>query len=333
MSETIQPQLREFAKRLLERRGALVEWSEGADEGWAMPPAEFIAAFGGAELFRLAYRPTDGGWCVDLASDFLDRAEQLLEIEPRTGLLQIPELYLKKADMVEPVARAFTWQNARVTIKSTQAARVEYHVWSIAAELSSEDRWEELSTITINSASGAEVALPEHPLTMTQPVSYEPQDSPIPDTLYAALRRAAACVESRAAAFVTRLETRLSRDRRRLRDYYGALLKEEKKSAGEEPQAKKRAVELELRRKLTELEERYVVRAKLTPLVLVRLQLPVLAVTCEVLRRQAKRSHMLYWNPLLKELEPMCCSVCGAGSFSLTFTDADVQPLCAACVK
>lgn len=90
-------------------------------------------------------------------------------------------------------------------------------------------------------------------------------------------------------------------------------------------------MELELRRKLLELGERYTVRAELRPLTLLRIELPVLAVECKVYRRQACRTHTVYWNPLTKNLEPLCCAGCGASIFTMTFTDDDVAPLCAAC--
>ena len=81
-----------------------------------------------------------------------------------------------------------------------------------------------------------------------------------------------------AADFFGRMDARLAADRRRLREYYGALVREaehknKKTRSGESPDpeklaAKKRAVDLELRRKLAELDERYAMEAVLEPLVL-----------------------------------------------------------------
>jgi hypothetical protein len=114
---------------------------------------------------------------------------------------------------------------------------------------------------------------------------------------------------------------------------------EHKKPRGGEPPdaeklvAKKRAVNLELRRKLDELEQRYAMQAVLEPLVLVRTELPVLAIDLAVQRKRARRTHSVYWNPLLKQLEPMGCSRCGNGAFGLAFTDEEVEPLCASCSR
>jgi hypothetical protein len=101
----------------------------------------------------------------------------------------------------------------------------------------------------------------------------------------------------------------------------------------EKAAAKKRAVDLELRRKLAELDERYAMQAVLEPLVLARTALPVLAIDLLVQRRRARRTHHVYWNPLLKQLEPMRCSRCGNGAYALAFTDEDVEALCQACSR
>ena len=97
--------------------------------------------------------------------------------------------------------------------------------------------------------------------------------------------------------------------------------------------ARKRAVELELRRKLAELDERYAVDATLEPLVLIRMSIPALAVDLSVHRKRAVRKHTVYWNAILKQLEPIRCSQCGRSTFSVAFHDEDVAPLCAECSR
>ncbi|MFH0939031.1 MAG: hypothetical protein V1899_07105 [Planctomycetota bacterium] len=338
MSVELQDRLRDFTKTALERRGALVEWPAEADEGWAMLPPDLAARFENAELLRLSHNIENAGLCVNLATDYLERIAPLVETEARVGLLQIPEMYLKKSTMDEPVSRAFTWMNVKVKVKETEALRMEYHAWSFLATLNSEDTWEDLIQFTLNATSGAEIAMPDAlGLDAAQP--YTPAVNGIPDTLSLARRRAAAHVETRAAPFIARLESRLARDHKRLREYYNALLKETKDSWPRDDdeqkklENKRRAVELELRRKISELEERYVLRVMLAPLTLIRLELPVLAVQCEIFRKQARKLHTLYWNPVLTALEPMRCSMCGASIFAVTFTDDEVLPLCSVCAK
>ena len=139
--------------------------------------------------------------------------------------------------------------------------------------------------------------------------------------------------------FIQRIEQRLERDRKRVQDYYRALTREAapKPRKGVEPpsaaeiQAKKNAVGLEQRRKLGELTERYSLRAELRPLVLLRVAIPVLALPIFVQRKQASRTHTLYWNPLLKKLEPLRCTACSSSTHVVHFTNDTVEPQCSAC--
>ncbi len=306
----------------------------------AILPPELAAHLQCPESVRLSHEPGGEGLCANLATDFLDRVVPLLNAEPRVGLFRAPELYLKKGDMAEAIARAFTWHNAKVVVRNAGPRTVEYHTWRFLASIVSEDRWEDIIAATVNAESGALVTLAD-PLADPDLSPHRGQEATPASTYRAAVRRAAASMEERAAPFVARLEARRERDRARLREYYAALLREEgarkhrlwTPEAKEKLEAKRRAVELDLRRKLAELDERYAVRAELVPLLLIRVAVQALAVQCEVFRKQASRMHRIYWNPLVKELEPIACDACGASTFSVAFTDGDVRPLCAACAK
>ncbi len=70
----------------------------------------------------------------------------------------------------------------------------------------------------------------------------------------------------------------------------------------------------------------------MAPLTLARIEWPVLAVECEVMRKQAQRMPRVYWNPVLTALEPMACGRCGTAIFAVAFTDPNVDPRCSACL-
>ncbi len=88
-------------------------------------------------------------------------------------------------------------------------------------------------------------------------------------------------------------------------------------------------VNLELLRKLAELDERHEMEALLEPIALVRLEATVLAVELSVQRERAERVYHVYWNPLIRQFEPLACSARGHGTFSVAFTDDEVAGLCA----
>ena len=142
-------------------------------------------------------------------------------------------------------------------LRDAQQIAVEYHTWWFQGSLASEDRWETCFTLSLNAASGVEVEIPD-PLGLWE---LEPQPGPATATP-SSYERAASLARRRllhvAAAFLDRMDARLQRDRKRLHDYYHALLREsdKKKARGNAPpdpekvEATKRAVDLELRRKL-----------------------------------------------------------------------------------
>jgi len=340
VSGDIQNRLNAFTRSILEWRDGVVEWPESADTGEALLPKAVAAALGCPEMISLSYEPNTGDLAANLSTDFIERIGAVFEGQSAIGACQIPELYLKQSALDAPIARAFTWHNARVTMRSTNATRIEYHTWYFRASLQSEDQWEDVMSVSLNAESHVEVCLSALETVETVEPNIEPATNPA-DTYPAAARRAQRRLETCATDFMARLESRLARDRRRLKEYYHALARQAKTKAAKsktEEGAQKQAeisgaVELELRRKLLELVERYGVRGELAPLALIRLELPVLAVECEVLRRRSRRIHTVYWNPLLKALEPLCCHRCGEGTFSVAFTDDEVAATCPHCAE
>jgi hypothetical protein len=315
-----------------------VDWPAETGEGLALLPTSVAQSLRCMEILPLS---SDGGGVlpVNLASDFIERVEPLVAAEPAVARLSIAAAYLKQSDMSEPVARAFTWLNARVRIQETQPSRVEYHTWYFLGTLDSADRWQQIVSVTINASSGAQVVMSDPFENGLQQTDADSQPGSPPRTLLAASRAALARVERDSREFLERLEGRRARDRKRLQDYYRALLRDGNKRPGRhgtepddtEREAKAKAVQLELRRKLYEMDERYACKVRLTALALVRLDCPVLAVKCQVLRRAASRVHTLFWNAVRKELEPMCCQQCGGSTFAVAFSDEQVVPLCPAC--
>lgn len=335
---TIADRLREFASRLLERRGAVVDWRAESNQGLALLPSEVARTLGCLEILPLA-AGVDSPLPISLTSDFLDRVEPLVLAEPQEVCLQVPEAYLKRSDMSEPVARAFTWLNARVRVQAAEPTRTEYHTWYFLATLDSADRWQQVVRVNVDATTDAEVPIPD--FMDLGAARVEPGDLPAKYhcTQLSAVRSAVRHLGLQSRPFVERLEGRLGRDRQRLQDYYRALLRDDRKRAARraaeedsaQRAAKTKVVELELRRKLVELDERYACRLDLTPLALVRTDCPALAVRCHVLRRSASRTISIIWNALTKEVEPLCCSRCGVSTFTLAFSDERLAAHCASC--
>lgn len=330
--------LKRFATALFEWRGGEVDWPEGLEYGEAVLPPDVARGMQCEELAGLSVAPEGGSLHVSLVSDFLEKAELLFGGGTLAGCFSLPDMYLKQSAMDEPVARAYQWLNAKVKVVKAVPEKVEYHFWWFMASIASEDRWEDLLEVAVNSSSGATLDIPADAVF----ASMEPNPSPGPfrQSYPAALHAARARTLAKAASFLARMDQRVERDLVRVKEYYRALLRETEKKltkvkdgeSGKKIEDLRQAVELERRRKTLEIETRYKMTVNLNPVVLIRVEALVLAVLCEVFRKQQRGMATIYWNPLSKALEPLACNGCGTPVFSVGF-DEQIKPFCRACLK
>jgi hypothetical protein len=338
---TLDQDLRTFAVELFEHSGGVADWPEPGTPGSAVVPSSVAAAAHlPGEEFSLDVSATPGTLHVALASEFLDMAARILDVSvPRDGSFCIPDRYLTSRDLTDKITRTFTWQNARAKYGEAEPVLVEYHQWTLLGSMRSEDVWEAIFRIGINAESQAIVELPdifEEPGLVAEEAANR---ADVPATYGLAVTEGKRRLIQASAAFVRRIEQRLERDRNRIQEYYRALSGEadgsKRRTAAtpspEEVAARKRAVELELRRKLAEIQENYALRASIRPVAVVRVRLPLLVVPVVIQRKQAIRRYRLYWNSLLKKFEPLACSRCHRSTFSATFTNETVDLLCSQC--
>ncbi len=334
-------ELQAFAVELFERSGGAADWPVPEAPGEVVVPPELAAAAGlPGEEFRLSTAPESGALHVSLAGDFLDVAARTLDVAvPRCGSFCIAERYLTTRELSDKIAHTFTWQNARGICGPAEPTSAAYHWWTLHGSLQSEDVWESLFQFAINAQSKAPLDLPdafqEPDLRGCEPGEKRGESS----TYAAAIAEGKRRMKAASAEFIHRLDQRLERDRKRVRDYYRALAREadgSKRRAAAPPSsdeiaAKKRAVDLELRRKLVELNEHYALCAVLRPVVVATVRLPALVVPVLIQRRRASCKYHLYWNSLLKNFEPLACTRCHRATFSATFTNETVELQCDSC--
>jgi hypothetical protein len=342
-STALDRDLQTFAVELFEHSGGVADWPVLELPGSVVvPPDVATAAHLPGEEFSLDVTASPGTLHVGLAGEFLDVAARVLEeAVPRDGSFCIPERYLTSRDLTDKIGQTFGWQNARARCRAAEPALVEYHLWTLLGTLRSEEVWEAIFRVAVNAESQGVVNLPD---VFQEPdlLAEEPANAPDEPATYAtAIAEGKRWLITASTEFVRRIEQRLERDRKRLQDYYRALSREadgsKRRAASvptpEESAAKKRAVDLELRRKLAELNENHALRAVLRPVVVARVRLPALVVPITIQRKQAIREYRLYWNSLLKKFEPLSCSRCRRPTFSATFTNETVDLLCTTCAE
>ena len=338
---TLDRDLQTFAVELFDHSGGLADWPAPQSPGSAVVPPQVAAASQlPGEEFALSTVAAPDALHVGLAGEFLDVAARVLDAAvPRDGSFCIPDRYLTTRDLTEKIAGTFVWQNARAKYRVAEPALVPYHAWTLFGSLRSEDVWEVIFRFAVNAESQAVVELPNVLQEPDVVGDAPPAVSEQPQTYATAIAEGRRRLVAASADFVRRIEQRLDRDRQRLQNYYRALSREadgsKRRAAAalspDEIAAKKRAVDLELRRKLAELNDNYALRAGLRPIVVARFRLPALVVPVVIQRKQALREYHLYWNSLLRHFEPLSCSRCRCATFSATFTNDTVDLLCTPC--
>lgn len=342
MSMAVQEELQEFTRELFTATGGIIDWPDGEPMGEALVSTEVARLLQlRSETFALTTPPISGGLSVSLGGEFLDLASRVLDAEiPRIGMYELLDRPTKKNDFQKLVEDSFSWNNVRIKFKQAAARQTEYHLWNFQGKLKADDVWEGLMTVFINSRSLAPVHVDNIFLEEDcVPGSAQATSEDWEKTFSRATELAQEKMLAESSLFLERAEQRRKRDHKRLRDYYGALRKEagavNKRTKTtpdqEEVKARERAVELELRRKLAETDERYAIFGTLKPLTLKRVLVPTMAVDVAVQRKQAIVDYTLYWNPLLKGLEPLVCQQCRCGTYSPTFSNETVQAYCPKC--
>jgi hypothetical protein len=327
--------LRAFATAALSRAGAVVEWAEDEPAGEALLPPRVAQALGCGEHVRIAGSGAEGELRLDFASEALERLQVLAESGPWSAAGRVADRAARKLDAAALVERSIDIPNARVRLTGAAPAQAEYHVWHLAVQVMGEESWEDLVTVSMNAGSHRAVGLAVPGAHELVPWSPPHQAA---DTRATAVTACAALAQERAAAFVARMAARRERDRKRLRDYYGALLATTPRGARaalatpiEERQARRAAVDQELVRKLDEVDERSRLRVRVQPVTLLRLEVPVWILDIVVQRRTALATVRATWNHRCGGLEPLACAVCGATAARFLARDADAALLCGRC--
>lgn len=262
-----------------------------------------------------------------------------------SSLLYINNLRLDKTGVDDLAVKSWVVLNARTQPQHRSAlARVRstYVRFNFKAALLSDEKQERLVSLLMDAQTGSRVpdsslielrasavspdaalsSLPDAPLRW-QPKNGPPLKNPLDDaTLSALLNRAETAVLQEMQADLELLKTRVARfrqlDEARLTDYYDTLEKDLQSrlrmaSPERQPglQDKLAAVLAERRHKLADLAERYQVHINLTLLNVLVIQQPKLIQGMQIANRSAQTNVYAVWDPLLNQLEPLYCQVCG----------------------
>jgi len=262
--------------------------------------------------------------------------------QPGHAQVAINHVRLEKPGLYDLAAKTFSFANARLSAQRNAAERAALHHYlrfNFKATLLSDEKQEQIVSVTLDVQAGHAVRDPEH---LARLVTFETEtafdhlpparprwpgagEALDPATWQALLQRAQAAAE---AALQERLASQQARNQRfleldlaRLEDYYDALERDmrrrlERADAGEGErrsavESKIAALHSERSAKLADIRARSTLRVELELINLLLTVQPKLLLPVEISNRRATITRQAVWDPLLRRLEPLVCDVCG----------------------
>jgi hypothetical protein len=339
-------ELETFVLGYLQEAGGIVEPpAYGVYE--ALLPDAAAARWGVPAYLQLAFTGDDQDGLTRLGYNhpLVEQIVQEAHGRSASTRLYTNDLRLDKSGVDELAVKSWVILNARTQLlKQSTMARVRstYVRFNFKAAILSDEKQERLVSVLMDVHSGSRVANSEAIESSATAVSPETTLASLPDapirwqpkggpklkaplaetTLTALLDRAQTAVLQEMQTELAALQKRVARfrqlDEARLTNYYDTLAKDlqtrlQTASADRRAglQDKLTAVQTERRHKLADLAERYQVRIHLTLLNLLVIQQPKLIQPVQIANRSTQVSAYAVWDPLLRQLEPLHCQVCG----------------------
>lgn len=262
--------------------------------------------------------------------------------QPGHAQTAINHVRLEKPGLYDLAAKTYSFANARLSVARNaveQSALYHYLRFNFKATLLSDEKQEQIVSVTLDLQAGRVVREPEH-LARLATAETETAFEHLPParprwpgagealdlvTWQGLLLRGQAAAEEvlqeRLTAQQTRNQRFLELDLARLTDYYDSLerdLRRRLERAGEEEAERRGAVEskiaalrAERSAKLADTRGRYTLRVELELINTLLTVQPKLALPVEISNRRATITRQAVWDPLLHRLELLMCDVCG----------------------
>jgi len=331
--------LKDFVKEVIEIKGGVAEEKEeGILE--AILPENISKNLQCKEYEKFSFSPERrGNKFITYGSPLLDKVISLAQDMGKTARISLEQVYLKKKSPASLIEDKFNFLNMRkLGPIIDREVTCSYLLISFRAIIISDERREEILTTIVDEQTlrtprelvnpilgmssyterGAEEIMEKYPLKKV----YERIKEAVIKNLNESLKD----VETSSLR-------RLKRDITRLWSYYQDLKKELKKrimrklSPEERPEEKEefsskiKAIDLEFKRKTQDLVDKYNLKVILEPINACRVYLPKIITEYEVQRKSFKKKLNFFWNPLMKEIEPLVCEACLEDTYNIYLCD------------
>ncbi len=228
--------------------------------------------------------------------------------------------YLKQSGFEKLVSETLCPQNGLLRVGKATPAWTPYCRFNVAYTAEADEKRLGLVSFWLNGVTGvAGVDVGDALLWESDRTSVpEGVELDVPQLWLIAQQVAQETIEREIAPWRNSLERKLNRDERRIRDYYQTIIGEiqrkcQKKKLEGEALAKElsriEATQLELNRKLADLEQRYALRVTAIVHSVLVAWLRTVQIECELVRKKKLRTASALYNPYTRIVEPMRCEV------------------------
>lgn len=349
MSSNADPELERFVLNFFHANGAVVE--KGPSHLEVLLPESLARELELPEHLKLAVRldaaeASNGEeTIVHYGSALLEKMIALATRQPKPAQCRLRFSYLKKEGFENLIREQFAFVGAKAHFESVAEVMGEYGAFDLLYTANSDEQTEGLFNLTFNLETGAVIPGFEKDLigvdkSFINAGTRGPGPGFPTETLVEQLHaQASTALSQRLEAFKDRMNLRYRRDIANLEEYYTDLRREmieglERSGLSAQAAADRREkialLPEELARKKNDLLKKYAIQVDLRLCNVLWIKTPVVKVLYRFHIGTERLTLPIYYNPVVKALEPLVCSRCGTSTFSICFSPAR-RPLCAQC--
>ncbi len=313
----------ETIKQMVALQEGVAEWTD-AQSLSVLWPKKIASALKVEEFvtFTTSAETNGSSYFVTYNSEILERFEGLLNDSGYVASYGIKyDGYLKQSGFDKLVRETFSPQNGLIRVENSVPALTPYVLFNVNYTAEAAEKRLGMVSFWVNGITGVTGVSLGDALWWTVDRIAPPPIAEMTALNYAQLCQIAAqhseqLIEGELIPWRQKNQRQRQRDEKRIRDYYQDLSGEikgkihKRNLEGEDKErelARLKATQLELKRKLQDLQERsrLEVSAQFHSALIVWLQ--TVHINCQLIRKKQQREIVAVWNPYQKKVEPLRC--------------------------
>jgi len=330
--------IRSFVTKCLESVGTLVEFT-AYNYAEVLIPDEFINHFDGENYYKLAFdfdvaRRHEEAEFVTYGSYFLDKVIDLANQRGLTCKRHIIDETIELRNLPQKIASKVTFRNQRMNFVANSPVLYHYLLFSFKVSYVSDEREDQIIKLLVNLNTGhvdnrmlesiGSAFFTDNPHT-----NYGAENMQSVDYAYKVATEALEeQIQHRIHEIQNKIKIRLIGEKNRITEYYDQIdnelkLKFEKLNERENKEGintindKLRLSMIERQRRLKEIEEKNALNAYVTLFNATLISQTKIRNKYNVKKGKTERDIYVVWNPVLKDVEPLICEICGTETFDV----------------